>query len=100
MRAEAKICPIIRQILSKVAAKIAIMKKQLNQPLKQNGSVKNGVNRILWVFALAFSSAAMLNAEGFRNPPPARLIWVERAGASPRWMIRRQCSKIPPTWLT
>jgi long-chain fatty acid transport protein len=44
------------------------MKKQLNRAEK-NGAVKNCANRILWIFAL-FLSATMLNAEGFRNPPP------------------------------
>jgi len=32
--------------------------------------MKNCAKRILWIFALTFLSAAMLNAEGFRNPPP------------------------------
>jgi long-chain fatty acid transport protein len=38
--------------------------------MKQNGNVKNRASHILWMFALTFLSAAMLNAEGFRNPPP------------------------------
>ena len=68
-KSESKICLIIRQTLSKVAAKIAIMKKQPNQ-VKQNGNSIKCAKRILWIVALTFLPMAMLNAEGFRNPPP------------------------------
>jgi len=69
MQPESKVCLIIRQTLSNVAAKIAIMKKQFNQR-EQIRNAKNRSTQTAWIAVLTFFAAAMLHAEGFRNPPP------------------------------